>query len=481
MNGLGAVAARLVFIRRRFGRWLSGMLAALVGRSLWLWLAFGLANDASATLEPGVGLATFDEVWGQVRDSHYDYERVRAPWEAAREELRALAGSAETADALREVISALLAVLGDSHYALLPASVMRDGLEFSDGIRVRGETGLTVALAEGRILVTGVEPGSVAEAAGILPGMSLLEIDGRALDRRLDAIASLAPGRPHRWAATFLELALQDRIAQPDSTQPLELAFEVADGAVRRFELRPEESSQTTFTAGNLPPMRFEFSAKTIIGESGACVGLVRFSAWVPALGQALGAAMPGFAECRGLIIDLRGNPGGVMAMMMPVAGWVFDEVTTLGTMRNPAGEMHFRAQPARVALDGTPVQPFTGPVAILVNRASVSTSEMFTAGLQTNGRARVFGSPTPGMALPASARRLASGDTLLYATADYIGPHGTRVEGAGVRPDEIIELTRRNLAECGDPVLLAALAWIEGRIGSESCNFNEDEQHDYQ
>ena len=107
-------------------------------------------------------------------------------------------------------------------------------------------------------------------------------------------------------------------------------------------------------------------------------------------------------------------------------------------------------------------MKPFAGPVAILVDELSASTTEILAAALQRLGRARVFGVPSAGQALPALLTRLPNGDRLMYVIGDYAGPGGTRLEGAGVTPDVPTPLSRSSLLAGRDDALQAAVKWIQ-------------------
>jgi carboxyl-terminal processing protease len=157
----------------------------------------------------------------------------------------------------------------------------------------------------------------------------------------------------------------------------------------------------------------------------------------------------------KGVVVDLRGNPGGIGGMVMGLAGHFIGEHASLGTMTTRDSELSFVANPRGKS------QLFTGPLAVLVDGMSISTSELFAAGLQGNGRARVFGQTTAGMALPSIVEKLPDGDRLQFAVADLRGPNGARIEGKGVVPDVIVEPTRAQLLEGRDPVLDAAVDWI--------------------
>jgi carboxyl-terminal processing protease len=106
-------------------------------------------------------------------------------------------------------------------------------------------------------------------------------------------------------------------------------------------------------------------------------------------------------------------------------------------------------------------VSPFRGPLAILVDPMSASTSEIFAAGMQRIGRARVFGEASAAAALPALMERLPSGDVFVHAVADFTDPAGRRIEGAGAVPDEIVPLTVADLRAGRDAPLDAAVRWI--------------------
>jgi len=174
-----------------------------------------------------------------------------------------------------------------------------------------------------------------------------------------------------------------------------------------------------------------------------------------------LDRAVDSARTCAGMIIDLRGNLGGVAGMMMGVAGHFLQEPRTLGVMRSRGEEVRFAANPRRGTDAGVPGEPFSGDVAILVDGFSASTSEMFAAAMQAIGRARIFGERTAGQALPAMATRLPTGDVLMHVVADFVAPDGSKIEGRGVIPDELIPLSRSDLATGRDAPLEAALRWI--------------------
>jgi carboxyl-terminal processing protease len=157
---------------------------------------------------------------------------------------------------------------------------------------------------------------------------------------------------------------------------------------------------------------------------------------------------------CDGLIVDLRGNPGGIGGMAMGMAGFLVDKPNQrLGTMYLRDTTLNFVVNPRPEVL--------AAPVAVLVDGLSASTSEIFAGGLKDLGRARVFGTHTAAAALPSAFERLPNGDGFQYALANYISQGGQPLEGLGVTPDVEVPLTRAALLDGHDSVIDAALGWI--------------------
>lgn len=312
------------------------------------------------------------------------------------------------------------------------------------------------------MLVRAVEPPPSGWPAGrpaVRPGWSLASVDGSPLAPRLEGIRELR-GRERRVAEARLVSEVRDALRGPRGTV-VRVTLQDASGAVhsRALVRRPESGDPVRF--GNLPPLYPELEwSRVPLGES--CAGLLRFSVWLPALNSAIEEALLGTRGCRGTILDLRGNPGGVAGMVMGTSGYFLAERVGLGTLRSRRGELRFVSNPRRTTMDGRPLEPLATPLAILVDERSGSTSEIFAAALQTLGRARVFGDTTAGQALPAWMVELPSGDVLVHAFADFRAPDGSRIEGRGVIPDVVLPLRRSDLLAGIDRPLAAALRWIE-------------------
>jgi carboxyl-terminal processing protease len=232
------------------------------------------------------------------------------------------------------------------------------------------------------------------------------------------------------------------------------------DGAgqtvTKDLTLIPERGRESTF--GNLPMQHVWYESKRM-----GNVSYVRFNIFLD-LARIMAnfeASIKGCQPCDGVIIDLRGNPGGIGGMAMGMAGFLTDKADLkLGAMYLRDVTLNFVVNPR--------LEAFTGPVAVLVDALSASTSEIFAGGLKDLDRARVFGTHTAAAALPSQFERLPNGDGFQYAVANYISTGGKPLEGLGVTPDVEVRLTREALLAGHDPVVDAALEWIQKQRGTK-------------
>jgi len=439
---------------------------------LLAWNGLAMAADPPAWSRD-VAAQTFDQVWEQVRAQYFDYERIAEDWVQARATLRRQALDAPDLAAFRAVLKDLLDRIGESHFTVIPGEAMRQLEEMpveragdNSGIGSNfggiAATGLAVRLIDGVLKVTRSAAGSSAAEAGIRRGWTLTRLDGYPLERRFGMLAS----EPVAAERTLLEAAVNSVLAFPGAGQVLELGFLDESGKVRDIELAGERLDAELVQLGHLPPMPYAFDLERVDFRQ-ECATVLTFPAWTPELIADIQSRRAEMFQCSGLVIDLSGNLGGVIGTMSTLAGHLFDELTLLGTLIRSDGRIDFRAFPRRVTMTGERIEPFSGPIAIIVDRLSASTSEMFASGMQAAGRARIFGERTPGMALPAQMLPLVSGDVLMYAFADYADGQGRRIEGVGVMPDEVVGWAEPEPYGEQSPPLAAALAWIESQLQS--------------
>lgn len=432
-----------------------------------------------------LALETFDAAWTLIHETHFDPDFNGVDWDAVKTELRPRAAAATTEAELRDVVREMLARLGQSHFELIPREVADtdvadavdaadrpdadgapgrdaptgDDVAADDDPHVRegvpGDVGIAVRLVDGLVLVVRVEPGSPAERAGLRLGDEIRRIGDVDLVRRVEATADMDAG--------VRQMVLSDIVASllaGDAGSRVEIVAAGPAGEPRTVDVRRRERPDEIVQFGNLPPMPTRLVDRSIAAD-GLAIGYIRFNIWMGPVAPAFADAVDRHRGADGIVVDLRGNPGGIGGLAMGLAGHFLAERRSLGTFRTRGTDLQFNVNPRRISPAGEIVEPYAGPVAVLVDGGTASTSELFAGGLQALGRVRVFGETSMGAALPAQMNRLPNGDVLLHAFADFLIADGTSLEGRGVVPDEAVPLDRARLARGEDPPLAAARAWI--------------------
>lgn len=391
-------------------------------------------------------LASFDKLWQAVHDTFWDPKMGGVDWDAVKTEFRPKVLASKDRGETRKLLNEALARLGKSHFGVWGPSD-----DDSDASKGNADVGLDVRVLDGQATIFRIEAGSPAAGEKrVKPGLVILGVDGFDVQPKLAAIAkelassSLVPLFQSRRVESMVQGADGStvKLQLSDGKKPFEVALVRKPPAGRMVSL------------GNLGPEPLIYDAHMLAGQP---IGYVRLSIFLdPAtVVPQIAKDLAGFATAKGVIIDLRGNPGGIGAMAMGIAGYlVSDENKKLGTMRTRQTSLDFVINPQATR--------FGGKVAVLVDELSASTSEIFAGGMQALGRAKVFGRRTPGAALPSVIEVLPNGDRFQYAIADYVSTDGKVLEGTGVVPDVTVALDAKALRAGTDPDMVAATKWIK-------------------
>jgi len=393
---------------------------------------------------------SFEYVWKTIRDKHWQTPPAGIDWQGVHDELRPKIEKADSMDAARAVMSDMIGRLHQTHFGIIPADLYSD----MDGSHETGEsnTGLDLRVVGTQALVTKVEAGSSAATEGVKPGWQILKVANTDLEPIITKLnesyakSTLRDLVLHRAILSRLQGKLGDKIA-------VEFLDGVNQHVTKTLTEGKPRGTRTQF--GNLTPMHVWFESEKVGGN----IGYVSFNIFLDPsrLMNLFGEAVQSCQKCDGFVVDLRGNPGGIGGMAMGMAGFFIDKPgEKLGTMYMRGATLKFVVNPRAT--------PFSGPVAILVDGNSASTSEILAGGLQDLGRVRVFGSRTAAAALPSVFEILPNGDGFQYAIANYISEGGKPLEGLGVKPDVETPITRQALLDGKDPALDAAIDWIKSK-----------------
>ena len=244
------------------------------------------------------------------------------------------------------------------------------------------------------LLVQDVFPGSPAAHAGIVRGDLIVAVGGTSLATR---------------PATFGSRLIKGKAGTP-------VTLTVQSGGRRHTVTMVRQDLVVPVATG------------TIVNYHGTKLGVVDLSSFTDGSGAELKAQVEKMVHqgARGLILDLRDNPGGLLNEAVNVASIFIPD----GTIVSTAG----RAQPRQVYVAKGGAIPTSIPMVVLVNRGTASAAEIVTGALHDRGRAKVVGTHTYGKGVFQEIEPLPNGGALDFTVGEYFTPSGHNLGGGGVR-----------------------------------------------
>ncbi len=250
---------------------------------------------------------------------------------------------------------------------------------------------------DGKLEIAGIIPNTPAEAAGLKSGDRVLEVDGQSIVGYsiYEAIALIRG--PAGTQVTLL-------IERPGQEETFEVTITRA-----RIEIPLVE---TKMLEGNIAYIRLtDFSATATRQMNNALTDLLS-------------------RNPRGLILDLRDNPGGWLDQALNVADLFLDQ-GIIAIERTKEDEDVFRSR------DGGPAESI--PLVVLVNKGSASASEIVAGAIQDRGRGILIGEQTLGKGSVQRPYRLRDGSELRVTIAHWFTPNNRAINGQGLTPDIIV------------------------------------------
>ena len=317
-------------------------------------------------------------------------------------------------------IRGMLLAMDDPYASFLTAEQFeiqsQDYKGFFEGI------GAHVSMRDNRIVIVAPIPGSPAEAAGILAGDIILGIDGDSTQglTLLEAVSRIRGERGTLVVLSILhegedmpqEISVERNVIKLDSVQMRMMTGGVGVFTVTEFNANTYEQLENAFT-------RFQT-------QNG-----------------------------KGMILDLRNNPGGLLNSVFQVADAFIDSKLIVYEVDSKGNRKNWNASRGGFALDV--------PLIVLTNRYSASASEVLAGALMDHNRAIIVGDKTFGKGSVNTLEKISDGSGIYFTIAKWYTPDGKLIEGEGLVPD--VDLTQMDTLESGQDALDVALNIMKNDI----------------
>lgn len=394
-------------------------------------------SPGQARLDAQQRARAFDFVWQTIEERYYDAAFNGTDWKAVASTYRPLAMKALDDQAFWDVLDRMTGELKDSHTRVeSPRQVALRKLDQAVTL------GFSFAPIQGELAVTAVNTDSDAWWAGVRAGMVLEAIAG---EEAMTAYARLIAGTRYDSTERSRHLRAVRRLVSGEQGTRVQFGFRRGDGS--RFDAN---------IGRNL--LSYRPVAFHRVLPSG--YGYLRLTQWTVGVMGRVMESLAALKDSPGIVIDLRGNPGGSLHAVNAMLGKFFAEPRELGHVLTRTGKpvsVLFGAVDIiklKNAVEGDK-DAYGGPVVILVNASSGSGSEYFAATMQAAGRAVIAGEPSCGCLLGfLGYARVPGGAELAYSEVGFVMSNGKRIEGEGVIPDHLIPLTLVDLQANRDRAL---------------------------
>ena len=293
----------------------------------------------------------------------------------------------------------------DPHSAYFTPEEYRDLRREGDGEIVG--IGLEIGMRGRHIVVVAPIEGAPADRVGLRRGDVLLAVDDKST---------------RGWTLRDVVIAIKGEagtdvtidVVRPQAATPLDLTHGQELRFVAERRLIHLDAVKTQLLPGGLGVVRVrQFQAGVAVDVEAA----------VEDLADENGGTLPG------VILDLRGNPGGLLTEAVQITDMFLDSGRIVSTRGRGGQQTEAYDASSSATL-------YDGPMIILIDRGSASASEIVAAALGQNGRAELIGETTYGKGSVQSIIDLRGGSGLKLTTARYYTPSGVSIHGKGVAPD---------------------------------------------
>lgn len=344
----------------------------------------------------------FLEAWGLIKSSYWDAHLNEQDWSYWK---KRYSSKVETAEDVYVALNTMLASLNDPYSKFLSESEFKEQNNIIDS-KVYG-IGINIASVSGRVYISNVLKGTPADLSGLKQGDMILSIDGQDINgETIFKVSQYIKGTPGA-IVELIVLRGDKKITKKIKREEIRIKaaeYKVLDGKIGYIHLLSFISQDT--------PSEFL-------------------------------AALEKLKDCEGLILDLRGNMGGLFQNAIFVSN-LFLEKGIIVNVVGRSGHLNvYRADKENFT--------YEKPLVVLVDGDSASSSEIVAGAFQDHDRAKLVGTTTFGKGLVQKVYPMPNRTGINLTIARYFTPNGNKIDGKGIKPDYEVNFTREDIVKNND------------------------------
>lgn len=340
----------------------------------------------------------YQKAWKLIKESYYDQKFNGQDWGRWEHHYD---GKLKTIDDSHKAVETMLYSLGDPYTRFLD----RDAFDEEKSQIEAHLFGVGMQLGmnkEHKVVVIAPIEGTPAFNGGIQPGDEITEVDGKPVKgQSLDQVVKQIRGQINtKVVITYL----------------------------RKNDKQQSEKHKITLSRAEIP-----IRAVANVELMPSNIGYIRLDSFISSkANQEMRSALKKVSNTDGLVLDLRNNPGGLLANAIEIANMFLDKgviVSTIDADGYKNSQMSSNSPLTRQ------------PMVVLLNGGSASASEILSGALRDNGRARLIGQKSFGKGLVQAINKLEDGSGINVTIARYLTPNDTDINKHGIQPDYEVAL----------------------------------------
>jgi carboxyl-terminal processing protease len=350
----------------------------------------------------------FDNTWKTIRDNYYDANLNSQSWSRWREHYH---GKIKNDDDAKVAIDTMLASLNDPYSRFMNKDEYLDQ-NTSIQSKITG-IGVNIASVAGKIRIVNVMEGTPAQFANLMPDDIILSIDGKEVNGlSLSEVANIVRGPEN----TFINMTI----------------LRGSDKLTKRI-MRKE--------------IKIKSVKSSIIDKN---IGYIQITSFVGATTpNEFLDALEKTKDTDGLIVDLRGNTGGLLPNAVFIANLFIPKGNIVSIVGRNGYKYDINAQDTEFTINK--------PTVVLVDGTSASASEILSGALKDYNRAKLLGTKTYGKGMVQKIIPMPNETGLNLTIAKYLTPKGTDINKKGITPDIQVDLSIKDLKNNNDSQLQTA------------------------